>query len=108
MHRSLAGFCAMLLLAGCSFVVTVDDASYRVSVRPLAPALTVTPLPSLTPPTVTPLPTATRTPTATPIATLPLASPPPITHCSGPTTRCGAWSLACPRFSGGVYLYLMI
>lgn len=72
MHRSLAGFCAMLLLAGCSFVVTVDDASYRVSVRPLAPEATVTPLP-----TVGPSATATVAPTSTPTvtATLPPATP---------------------------------
>ena len=66
MRWALSSICVALLLAGCSFVVTVDDASYRVSVRPLVPSPTGTPLPSLTP-----------TATVTPTATLPPASPTP-------------------------------
>jgi len=39
MRWALSSICVALLLAGCSFVVTVDDASYRVSVRPLVDML---------------------------------------------------------------------
>lgn len=74
MQRIVSAFCAALLLAGCSFVVTVDDASYRVSVRPLVPSPTGTPLPSLTP-----------TATVTPTATLPPASPTPTQEVTLPT-----------------------
>lgn len=74
MRRILSSVCAALLLAGCSFVVTVDDASYRVSVRPLVPSPTGTPLPSLTP-----------TATVTPTATLPPASPTPTQEVTLPT-----------------------
>lgn len=74
MRRILSSLCAALLLAGCSFVVTVDDANYRVSVRPLVPSPTGTPLPSLTP-----------TATVTPTATLPPASPTPTQEVALPT-----------------------
>ena len=74
MRRALSSLCAALLLAGCNFIVTVDDASYRVSVRPLVPSPTGTPLPSLTP-----------TATVTPTATLPPASPTPTQEVTLPT-----------------------
>lgn len=74
MRWALSSICVALLLAGCSFVVTVDDASYRVSVRPLVPSPTGTPLPSLTP-----------TATVTPTATLPPASPTPTQESPIPT-----------------------
>ena len=74
MRWALSSICVALLLAGCSFVVTVDDASYRVSVRPLVPSPTGTPLPSLTP-----------TATVTPTATLPPASPTPTQEVALPT-----------------------
>ena len=76
------------LLAGCTFTVTVDDASYRVSVRPVAPEATPTPTATATapPPTVT----STATPTATKPPhtlepTLPPASPTPTQEVTLPT-----------------------
>jgi hypothetical protein len=68
MRRMLSSVVLTALLAGCSFVVTVDDSSYRVSVHPLV----ATALPTLTP-------------TVTPVATLPPASPTPTQEITLPT-----------------------
>lgn len=88
MHKVLSSFCVALLLAGCSFIITVDDTSYRVSVHSLAATVLPTPTPTValtaTPPS-TPTPTATRTPTVTPTATLPPASPTPTQEVALPT-----------------------
>ena len=91
MRWALSSICVALLLAGCSFVVTVDDASYRVSVRPLVPSPAGTPLPSLTPsPTVAPA-TPTATPTPGPTAWLtptPELTPVPTVEPGGDEKTC--------------------
>ncbi len=47
MHKVLSSFCVALLLAGCSFIITVDDTSYRVSVHSLAATVLPTPTPTV-------------------------------------------------------------
>jgi len=64
-----------LLLAGCSFVVTVDDSSYHVSVQPL-PGIPDSTLASTPTPTATLTPQPTVAPTSTPSATSPPVSSP--------------------------------
>jgi hypothetical protein len=68
MRRALSSITLAALLAGCSFVVSVDDTSYRVSVRPLVATALPTPTPT---PTPTVAPTGTPTPTATPVPDTP-------------------------------------
>jgi len=85
MRRFLSSVVLTALLAGCGFVVTVDDSSYRVSVRPLpgipdsaatsTPTSVQTPVPFTPTPIITPLP-ASPTPTQE-VALTPLPTPAP-------------------------------
>ena len=75
MRRVLRNMALTLLLAGCSFVVTVDDSSYHVSVQPL-PGIPDSTLASTPTPTATLTPQPTVAPTSTPSATSPPVSSP--------------------------------
>ena len=68
-RRPLSIIALAALLAGCSFVVSVDDTSYRVSVHPLVATALPTPTPTVTQtatPTQPAAPGATAWPTPTP------------------------------------------